>query len=104
MILGFPHDVAGFALLQLILAQKLGVKPGVYSHTIANAHIYDIHYQAAKTMIDREINSKKINVTLPTDSYDRAEKKDVKLVTEIFDNINSQYKPGDPIKGLRIVL
>lgn len=104
MILGFPHDVAGFALLQLILAQKLGVKPGVYSHTIANAHIYDTHYEAAKDMIARKINSKKINIDLPENSYDRAEKKDVSLVSEIFSNLNPQYSPGDAIKGLKIVL
>lgn len=30
MILGIPHDVAGFALLQCILAQEIGVRPGVY--------------------------------------------------------------------------
>ena len=29
MILGFPHDVAGFVLLQHILAQKLGVAVGI---------------------------------------------------------------------------
>lgn len=104
MILGFPHDVAGFALLQLILAQKLGVKPGVYSHTIANAHVYDTHYEAAENMIARKINVKKIKIDLPENSFDRAEKKDVNLVNEIFTDLNSQYTPGEAIKGLRIVL
>lgn len=104
MILGFPHDVAGFALLQCILAQKLGVKPGIYTHTIANAHIYDIHYKAAEEMIDRQSNQNKINLLLPKDSYARAEKADVKLVAEIADNLSSQYKPEDSIKGLKIVL
>lgn len=104
MILGFPHDVAGFALLQLILAQKLGVKPGIYSHTIANAHVYDIHYDAAQEMIGRKPSNKKIEVNLPKNSFDRSEKKDIKLVGEIFDNLNSQYKPAEAIKGLKIVL
>lgn len=104
MILGFPHDVAGFALLQLILAQKLGVKPGVYTHTIANAHVYDIHYDAAQMMIDRPAKQKKINLSLPEDAYDRAEKKDVALVEELNEQVQAQYEPGEPIKGLRIVL
>ena len=104
MILGFPHDVAGFALLQLILAQKLGVKPGVYTHTIANAHVYDIHYDAAQMMIDRPATQKKINLSLPKDAYDRAETKDVTLVEELNEQVQAQYEPGEPIKGLRIVL
>jgi thymidylate synthase len=104
MILGFPHDVAGFALLQLILAQKLGVKPGVYTHTIANAHVYDIHYEAAQMMVNRPTNQKKISLKLPNKTYDRAEKKDVELVEEINEVVQAQYQPDEPIKGLRIVL
>jgi thymidylate synthase len=104
MILGFPHDVAGFALLQLILAQKLGVKPGTYTHTIANAHVYDIHYEAAQTMTDRATTQRKIALKLPDHAYDRAEKKDVELVEEINDMVQAQYHPDEPINGLRIVL
>ncbi|HEX5797896.1 MAG TPA: thymidylate synthase [Candidatus Saccharimonadales bacterium] len=104
MILGFPHDVAGFALLQCILAQKLGVKPGIYTHVIANAHIYDIHYDSAKKMIGKKSNSRKISIELPKDTFEKAEKTDLKLVEEISDNIKSQYRPEEPIKGLKIVL
>ena len=104
MILGFPHDVAGFALLQCILAQRLGVEPGIYTHTIANAHIYDIHYEAAEEMIGRKPSSKAINLVLPESSFERAEKADISLVEEISDNLSSQYRPGQPMKGLKIVL
>lgn len=104
MILGFPHDVAGFALLQTILAQRLGVKPGVYSHSISNAHVYDIHYDATKEIIGRENSHKAINLQLPENAYERAEKRDHKLVEEVVDNINAQYEPLEAIKGLKIVL
>jgi len=104
MILGFPHDVAGFALLQCILAQKLGVKTGIYTHTIANAHIYDIHYMAAKEMISRKVSGSKVTLNLSEKSYERAEKADVDLVAEISENLSSQYAPEEAIKGLRIVL
>ena len=104
MILGFPHDVAGFALLQLMLAQKLKVRPGVYSHIIANAHVYDNHYEGAGEMINRKADFKKIVVDLPANTFDRAEAKDVELVEEINDMIQSQYQPAEAIKGLRIVL
>lgn len=104
MILGFPHDVAGFALLQMMLAQKLGVRPGVYSQIIANAHVYDIHYKAAEELITRSAKSVPIQLELPNNAFDRAEKKDKDLVLEIDDNLKNQYQPEASIKGLKIVL
>lgn len=104
MVLGFPFDVAGFCLLQYILAQKLGVKVGTYSHTISNAHIYENHYDGAHEIICRKNNHKKIALKLPARSFERAEKKDHKLVDEIFDTIDKQYNPMKPIKGLKIAI
>lgn len=104
VILGLPHDVAGFALLQHILAQRLGVRPGIYTHSISNAHIYDLHYDAAEEMIKRSSDGSKITVNLPADSYNRAEAKDACLLEEICSLLLDQYDPGEPIKGLKIVL
>ncbi|MFZ2555853.1 MAG: thymidylate synthase [Minisyncoccia bacterium] len=104
MVLGFPSDVAGFALLMLMLAQKLGVKPGIYSHSISNAHIYDNQYAAVKEMLKRKNTHKPIRVTLPKNSYDRAEKKDPKLVVQMIEAFQNQYKPQEAIKGLTIIL
>lgn len=104
MILGFPHDVAGFALLQCILAQHLGVKPGKYTHGIANAHVYDIHYGAAGDMVKRPTTHEKIAVDLPENCFTRAESKDKDLVEEINERFAAQYQPGERIKGLKIVL
>lgn len=104
MILGCPHDVAGFALLQRILAAKLKAKVGKYTHSISNAHIYDIHYDAAKELVRRKSDHKKIELVVPKNAYERAEKQDHTLVTDLFQQIRAQYKPLDPIKGLEIVL
>jgi thymidylate synthase len=104
MLLGFPADVAGFALLQHILAQKLGVRVGVYSHSISNAHLYDNQYEAAEELITRPIEHAPIQVTLPKNAFDRAEKKDVSLVEAIVENIQGQYQPQPAIKGLRVIL
>ncbi|OHA60065.1 MAG: hypothetical protein A2589_00040 [Candidatus Vogelbacteria bacterium RIFOXYD1_FULL_46_19] len=104
MMLGMPADVAGFALLQCMLAQKLNVKPGIYTHSISNAHIYDIHYAGAQEIIDRKHNHKPINLHLPENSFDRAENRDPKLYQEIVDDLEAQYHPGEPISGLKIVL
>jgi thymidylate synthase len=104
MILGFPHDVAGFALLQVVLAQKLNVRPGIYTHTIANAHVYNTHYKAAEEMIRRQASSQKIKISLPEKSFERAEVQDKKLVEEIYTDISNQYNPQEAIQGLKIVL
>jgi thymidylate synthase len=104
MVLGFPSDVAGFALLQLILAQKLGVKPGVYSHSISNAHIYDNQYDAVQELLKRENIHAPIHIALPKNAYERSEKKDHKLVDEIVSQFALQYQPQAAITGLQIVL
>lgn len=104
MYLGFPADVAGFTLLQCILAQKLGVKPGVYSHSISNAHIYENQFDAVKEILKRKNSHKKISLTLPKNTFERAEKMDIKLVEEISQNLADQYRPLEAIKGVKIVL
>jgi len=104
MMLGCPHDVAGFALLQNILAAKLGLKAGTYTHSISNAHIYDIHYQGAWELIDRENNHSEIFFEAQVDYFARAEAKDESLVEEIIRKLTDQYKPMGPITGLKIVL
>lgn len=104
MILGFPHDVGGFALLQHLIAAKLGVKVGKYTHSISNAHVYDIHYKAAREMIKRKTTHPPIKLELQSNAFDRAVRGDEKLVLEIVDQLQSQYKPLESIQGLQIVL
>ncbi len=104
MVLGFPSDVAGFALLQCILAQKLGVGVGVYSHSISNAHVYDNQLPAVEEMLRRTNDHAPIRVSLPKNTYDRSEKKDKKLVDEIVNPIAAQYNPLPAITGMQIVL
>ncbi|OGG50578.1 hypothetical protein A2763_04415 [Candidatus Kaiserbacteria bacterium RIFCSPHIGHO2_01_FULL_54_36] len=104
MVLGFPSDVAGFALLQCILAQKLGVGVGTYSHSISNAHVYDNQYDAVRELLKRENTHALIKIALPKNVFDRAQKKDKKLVDEIVTPIAAQYEPLPAIIGLQIVL
>lgn len=104
MILGCPHDIAGFALLQRIFAARLGVGLGKLTHTISNAHIYDIHFEGAREMIKRQIKSQPISLEGKTGWFERAEKGDETLVEEIFQQLSGQYKPMEAIKGLQIVL
>ena len=103
VMLGVPFDVAGSALLAQILAQKLKVKPGIYSHSISNAHIYDSHYEGAREILKRINEHKKITLTLPEKTFEKMEKRDSSVVEKIVENLNSQYSPMDQISGLKIV-
>ncbi|MBI4133146.1 thymidylate synthase [Candidatus Uhrbacteria bacterium] len=104
MMLGCPHDVAGFYLLMCILAAKLGVKPGKYTHSISNAHIYDIHYTQAWELVDRENDHGPVYFDAQPDYFDRAERGDVTLVGEIVKKLEEQYAPMPAIKGMQIVV
>lgn len=104
MILGCPFDVFGFALLQCIIAQRLKVKPGVYTHSISNAHIYENHSDAADEICARYSKHGKIELKLPDNCFERAEALDETLVTEIFEDIKIQYNPMDKIEGLDIAI
>jgi len=104
IILGAPADVAGFALLAHFLAQRLGVRPGIYSHSISNAHIYSNHYDGAEEIMRRVNDHKKITLSLPKNSFERAEKLDKKLADELCENLAAQYQPLEAIKGLKIAL
>lgn len=104
MILGFPADVAGFALLQVMLASRLNISPGVYSHSISNAHIYDNQFLAVEELLGRSHDHEPIRLTLPPNTFARAEKKDLALVEEIVNNFEAQYRPLPSIKGLHVVL
>lgn len=104
MILGFPHDVAGFALLHRMLAAHLGLEVGQYSHSIANAHIYEPHYAAAEQLMGRSGQCREIELTADKDWLMRARCGDDTLVEEIVGRIQDQYAPDSRIDGLQIVV
>ncbi len=104
MMLGCPHDAAGFALLQCILAQHLGVEPGIYTHSISNAHIYDDHFEAAEELISRDHSHEPVHLELPPNAYERAMEGDENLVQEMFTSLKSQYEPLESIRGMKITV
>ena len=103
-ILGGVMDVAGFALLQNILAARLGVEVGTYCHTVSNAHVYDIHYEAAAEILKRKGDHEEIKLSPKRNWYERAKKGDDSLVSEIMEQFESQYKPLESIGKLGMVL
>lgn len=103
MVLGFPTDVTGFALLLSILAQELNVGVGTLTVSISNAHIYENQIYAIKEMANRKVFNEKITLNLPKDCYKRACALDDTLIDEIKKGFKG-YDPQPAIKNIPIAL
>ena len=54
IFLGVPFNIASYALLTMMVAQVVGLKPGEFVHTFGDAHIYSNHVEQAKLQIARD--------------------------------------------------
>lgn len=52
--LGVPFNMAQYAVLVNLLAHVTGLKPGLFTHVINNAHIYENQVEGMKIQIERE--------------------------------------------------
>lgn len=50
--LGLPYDILSFTTVQRVVASALGVEAGEYVHIADNLHLYEEHFEAAKTVLD----------------------------------------------------
>ena len=55
IFLGVPFNIASYALLTLMLAQVVGLKPGDFVHTLGDAHLYSNHLEQAQLQLAREL-------------------------------------------------
>ena len=53
MGLGVPFNMTQYAVLIHLIAQSVGLRPGLFTHVINNAHVYENHVQAMKTQLAR---------------------------------------------------
>lgn len=53
LVLGLPFDVAGYALLQHLVAREVGMKPRRLLFNFGDAHIYRNHTEAVTTILAR---------------------------------------------------
>lgn len=86
--LGIPFNLACYSALTMAIAQDVGLEPGVFAHTIVDAHIYVNHIDGLKEQLKRDFRP------LPKLEINR------KPVDELeFDDFTlAGYDPHPPIK------
>ncbi len=91
MFLGVPFNIASYALLLVVMAKILGVRPGEFIHTFGDAHIYENHFDQVREQLSREPKN------FPTLTVDDSVKE---LIDFTADKVKLEnYDPHDTIKG-----
>jgi thymidylate synthase len=90
VFLGVPFNIASYALLTMMVAQVVGLKPGEFVHTFGDAHLYLNHIEQAKQQLARD--------PLPFPTLKIAPKRDL-FAFEYEDFALEGYAPHPHIKA-----
>ncbi|MBI2637969.1 thymidylate synthase [Candidatus Peregrinibacteria bacterium] len=52
--LGVPFNIASYATLMMMIAQECGLTPGIFTHTLGDAHIYLNHIEGLREQLARK--------------------------------------------------
>ncbi len=55
--LGVPYNIASYSLLMLMVAQECDLEPGVFTHTLGDAHLYLNHLDGVREQLTRSPRS-----------------------------------------------
>lgn len=69
--LGLPHDVFAFTMIQEILARKLDVEVGEYTHMVGSLHLYEEDEEDARQYVAEGWQSKSTAAMLPMPQGDQ---------------------------------
>ncbi|MDX1419686.1 MAG: thymidylate synthase [Rubricoccaceae bacterium] len=54
LALGVPFNLACYSLLTIAIAQRVGMRPGRFAHTLVDAHVYVDHVDGLEAQLARE--------------------------------------------------
>jgi thymidylate synthase len=54
LALGVPFNIASYALLLTMVAQECKLTPGVFVHTLGDAHLYENHLEGVREQLSRK--------------------------------------------------
>lgn len=86
--LGIPFNLACYSALTIAIAQEVGLEPGIFAHTIVDAHIYVNHVDGLREQLTREPKK------LPTLTIAKKPLNELKLEDFVLEN----YHPDPAIK------
>ena len=52
--LGVPFNIASYSILMMMIAKECGLTPGIFTHTLGDAHIYLNHIEGLSEQLKRE--------------------------------------------------
>lgn len=52
VLLGTPHNIMWAAMLNILIANEVGIEPGILEYHLGDAHIYKVHEEQAKKLIN----------------------------------------------------
>jgi thymidylate synthase len=66
--LGLPHDIFSFTMLQELIACDLDLDLGTYKHMVGSMHVYEEHYDRARTFMDEGFHERIAMPEMPRDN------------------------------------
>lgn len=92
-----------YAALLMMIARVTGYKPGVFTHFVANEHIYDRHIEGAKILLERASDECRDNETDTVPFLELTAEEDTPLKEMTIDMFTMHgYKPVKPNLKLEI--
>lgn len=89
-------NVAQYAILQMMFAQVSGLKPGILTHVIGDAHIYDRHIPFIEDLIGRDqYDAPKVSLNPAIDDF---------YAFTVEDLIIENYQTGPQIKKIPVAI
>jgi thymidylate synthase len=112
--LGQPFDIIGFALLQILMADKLGTDIGYIHYTINHAHLYQNQLENSKILLETstpphrpiKFDITKYNSKIPLiDLIRSGSDEELDQILEfLLSELKPQYNPIQKLKPIKIVV